>query len=91
MARSSTVVTKARLDKEAARRLARELPLGEARALVGLVFKQWPHNGASFDEWRALDKKGLVIGNFEVSPKGLIVAEEVHNFVAHNFVKEDED
>ena len=81
MARSSTVVSQARLDKHEARKLARALPLGEARALVGLVFKEWPHNGAGLDEWNELEKKGLVIGNFEITSKGRIVAGAVHALV----------
>jgi hypothetical protein len=77
----STVLTQTRLDKHEARKLARALPLGEARALVGLVFKEWPHNGAGLDEWNELEKKGLVVSNFKITPKGKQVAKAVHTLV----------
>ena len=69
-----------------ARIAAKQLPLGEARALVGLAFKEWPNNAATLDEWAALREKGLVRGNFDITPKGEALAEAARDLVKEEWI-----
>jgi hypothetical protein len=70
----------------AAKLMAKRLPLGEAQALVGLAFKEWPNNGASIDEWANLQEKGLVEGNFDITKDGRTVARAARKAVKEEWI-----